>query len=138
MGFLDMKTIRYINLLDKFSHIKTRYCFEYNNMIVFAVPKSLVSRAIGPDASNARRMQETIGKRIKIVFEPESAGDIEKFIQIVVEPVQFKEVIVNDGEVIITAGTTTNKAALLGRNKKRLEELQLIVKDVFGKQLRVI
>ena len=133
-----MKTIRYINLLDKYSHIKTRYCFEYNNMIIFAVPKALVSRAIGPDAMNARKIQETIGKRIKIVFEPENQGDIEKFIQLVVEPAQFKEVQMTDGEIIITAGTTTNKAALLGRNKKRLEELQLIVKDVFNKQLKVI
>src|SRR3989344_3206297 len=106
MGFLDMKTIRYINLLDKYSHIKTRYCFEYNNMIVFAVPKSLVSRAIGQDAINARKIQETIGKRIKIVFEPENNRDIEKFIQLVVEPAQFKEVQIMDGEIIITAGTT--------------------------------
>ena len=45
--------------------------------------------------------------------------------------------VMNSREIVITAGGTQNKAALLGRNKQRLLEMQNIVKGFFGKDYRV-
>ncbi len=137
MSVLDLQTIRYINLLDEASRVKTRKCFNYNNVIIFAVPGFLVSRAIGPEAINVRRMQEKLGKRIRIIKEAESSQDAEGFIKSVISPVSFKSLEIKDGVMILNAGTR-NKASLIGRNRRREIELKQIVKDTFGIDLKIV
>jgi len=138
MAVISMQTIRYINLLDKTTRVKTRKCFVHNNTIFFAVNKGQVSRAIGPGAVNVKKMQNSTGKRIKIIEEADGIGDAEKFIGSIVAPVKFKSLEIKDGEIIITAGSNQNKASLIGRNRRRFEELKKIVKDFFEMDLRII
>lgn len=138
MSIINMQTMRYINLLDTISRVKTTKCFVYNNIVFFAVPREMVSRAIGPSAINVRHLQERLGKRVRIIEEPSSNGDAEKFLIGIVEPAKFKSVEIKDGEMIITAGGTQNRAMLFGRNKHKFEELQQVVKDVFGLELKIV
>ena len=137
MTVIDMQMMRYLNLFNKISHVPTTRCFIYNNVILFAVPAAMVSRAIVMNGRNVRLMQETLGKRIKIISEAHGLRDVERFLRDVVEPVGFKSVSLQDDEAIITAGGQY-KAALIGRNKVRLFELELIIQNVFGKQLRIV
>ncbi len=133
-----MQTMRYINLLDRESRVKTRNCFIYNNAIVFAVPPHMMSKAIGPDANHIRRLQEQLGKKIRIIREPYGIEDLERFVLDIVSPVKFKSIEVKEGEIVISSGGTQNKASLLGRNKKRYEELNQILEDIFTMKLRVL
>ena len=133
-----MQTIRYINLLDGISRVRTSKCFIYNNIIIFAVPRMMVSRAIGPNAIHVRELQEKLGKRIRIISEAEGPDDMVRFIEDVISPIRFKSLEITPEGVVITAGSTQVKASLLGRNKKRLEEMSQIVKDTFGLELRVL
>lgn len=137
MPVIDLQTIRYINLLDNESRVKTRKCFVYNNTIIFAVPKMLVSRAIGPNAVNIRRIQEKLGKRIRVIRESEGIADAEDFVQSVVAPVRFKSFELQNEIFVLTAGSES-KAALIGRNRRRFEELRQIVKDTFGKDMKIV
>ena len=132
-----MKLMRYINLLDRVSNVKTRKCFVYNNAILFAVPRMMVSQAIGPGAYNIKRLQEQLGKRIRIVAEPRGVTDAVNFVSEVVSPIRFKSLEIKDGMFILNAGSTS-KAALIGRNKARLEELREIIKNNFGIDLKII
>ena len=137
MNIIDMKLMRYINLLDRISRVKTRKCFVYNNIIVFAVPREMMSQAIGPGASNIMRIQEQLGKRVKIVLEPRGIEDAQNFVREIVSPVRFKSLELKEGILILNAGSTS-KAALIGRNKKRLEELSEIIMNNFGLNLKII
>jgi len=137
MNVIDMKLMRYINLLDRVSHVRTRKCFVYNNVIVFAVPRMMMSQAIGPAAANVRRLQEQLGKRIRIVIEPKGIEDASEFVRNVVSPIKFKSLEIKNGIFVLNAGSLS-KAALIGRNKKRLEELQEIVRNNFGLDLKII
>jgi len=130
--------MRYINLLDRTAHVKTRKCFVYNNTIFFAVPRQFVSKAIGPDASNIRKIQESLGKKIKVIKEAGGYEDAENFVEDVVSPAKFKSFEVKDGAGIITAGNNQNKAILIGRNKRRMEELKQILHDIFGLDLKIV
>jgi len=134
---IDMQDIRYINLFSKITRVDTRFCFRYNEAVIFSVPKPLVSKAIGDRGKNVRKLNEIIRKRIKIIVSPRGIEDAETFLKAVVSPVEFKEIEIKDDEIIITAGSQS-KAALLGRNKRRLIELQEIVKDYFKKRLRIV
>ena len=137
MTTIDMQTMRYINLLDKASHVKTRKCFIYNNTIIFAVPRVFMSQAIGHDAAHIKFIQEQIGKRIRIIEEAHGVEDSEKFITAIVAPVTFKSLEIKEGMFILTAGSQS-KAALIGRNRRREDELRQISKDTFGLDLKII
>jgi NusA-like KH domain protein len=137
MKTLDMRLIRYLNLFEKVTRVRTKNCFFYNNAVFFVVPYSFISRAIGENGSNVRKISEIIGKKVKIVRLPEDERDLREFVSAIVQPVQFKEVNRENGELIIVAGR--NKAALIGRGKVRLEEMKSIVDQYFGiKNVRIV
>jgi len=132
-----MQDMRYLNLFRKITHISTRFSFKYNEFIIFSVPKGLVSRAIGANGNNIKKINETLGRKIKVIANPDGIKDAKKFIESIISPVTFKALEITDNEIIITAGSQS-KAALIGRNRRRLNELQLIIKDFFNKDLRII
>lgn len=138
MSVIDMTAMRYINLLDRVARVKTRKCFIHNNVIFFAVNKKEVSKAIGPGAINIKKIQEKIGKKVKVIPEDEGLSDIKRFIEDIVAPIKPKSVEVVDGSVIILAGNNQNKASLIGRNKRRFLELKKIIQDTYGLELKII
>ena len=133
-----MQTMMYINILDRASNVRTKKCFVYNNTIFFAVPKHLVSRAIGPSALNVKKIRENLGKKVRIIAEPENIWDATRFVQDLVNPNKFKSLEIKDNCFILTAGSNQNKAILIGRNKRRLEELKKILFDSFSMDLKIV
>ena len=138
MVVIDMQAMRYINLLDKFSRVRTNKCFFHNNTIFFAVDRRLVSKAIGPAAANIRKIQEQIGRKIKIIKESQSIRDCKRFVEDIVAPVRIKSLEIKDNCIIITAGNNQNKASLIGRDKRRYEELKKILTDSYGMDLKIL
>ena len=134
---LDMQDLRYLNLFSRVTHISTRYCFRYNNTVIFAVPRKLISKALGKNIINLKRISNTLKKRVKVVAIPHGIEDAKSLIEAIVSPVTFKGIEIKDDQMILTAGPQ-NKAALIGRNKRRFLEMQSIVKDFFGKQFRIV
>ena len=128
---LDMQFIRYANLFNMATKIKCYHCFEYNNTIVFAVPKKFVQGAIGKDNINLEKLSKIIGKRIKIIAIPRGNEDIESFASILTRPIKFKAIELKGNEAIISAGAQ-NKASLIGKNKVRLNEMENILDQYFG------
>ncbi|MEK6855027.1 MAG: hypothetical protein AABX73_02285 [Nanoarchaeota archaeon] len=137
MAVINMQTMRYINLLDKATRVKTSKCFFYNNTIFFAVDGRDVSRAIGPSAINVRMIQERIGKRIKIVKDADGVNDAQRFIEDIVSPVRIRSLDIKENCMTIVAGNSQNKAILIGRNKRRFIELKKIVQEFFGVDLKI-
>ncbi|MBD3253346.1 hypothetical protein GF386_06440 [Candidatus Pacearchaeota archaeon] len=128
---LDMQSIRYANLFTKITKIKTNHCFQYNNSVVFAVPRKFVMRAIGPKNKNLEKLSSIIGRKIKIVAVPEGIDDIENFVSVITHPVRFKAIEVKDREAVISANAQS-KASLIGKGKCRLEQMENILEQYFG------
>jgi len=128
---LDMRSIRYSNLFYRITKVRCNHCFEYNNCIVFAVPRNLISKSIGLNNKNLENLNNIIGKRIKIVAIPNGIEDIENFVSIITRPVRFKAIEIKENEAIITAGNHS-KASLIGKNKSRLMEMENILGQYFG------
>ena len=133
---LVMQDLRYLNLFSKITRVNTRYFFRYNNMLVFFVPKRLVSKALGKDAENLRKMSKILGKRIRVVAQPLDLKEVKTFIASIIHPITFNDVEVVGDEVVVNAGKM-NKAALIGRDKKRLSEMKKIIQTFFKKDFRV-
>lgn len=132
---IDMQEMRYLNLFEQITRVSTRFCFRYNDNIVFCVPRPLIARAIGEGGRNARKMREILGKNIRVIAEPHGVEDSENFIKTIITPLTIKDFQYNEHEIIVGAGK--NKAALIGRNKRRFLEMQKIVKDFFDRDFRI-
>jgi transcription antitermination factor NusA-like protein len=134
---LDMQSIRYANLFTRVTRIRTKHCFEYNNTIVFAVPRRFVMKAIGINNINLEKLNRIIGKKIKIVAIPYGREDIENFVSVITRPVKFRAIEIKDNEAIISANAQS-KASLIGKGKCRLCEMENILGQYFGiKKVRV-
>ncbi|MBR9703860.1 hypothetical protein GOV12_00475 [Candidatus Pacearchaeota archaeon] len=128
---LNMQFIRYANLFNKITRLRSNHCFEYNHTIIFVVPRNLVSRAIGQNNSNLRKLSEILGKKIKIVALPKGIEDVKNFVSIITYPVKFKNIEIRDTEAIISANIQS-KASLIGKEKARLLEMEDILGQYFG------
>ncbi len=134
---LDMQDLRYLNLFAKITRVDTRYFFEYNNMLVFCVPKSLIKKALGQNAENLKKMSSIVGKRIRVVAYPESIENAQEFIENIISPLTFNNLEIKDDEIILNANRM-DKALLIGREKKRLDEMKNIVKYFFKRDFRIV
>ncbi len=134
---LDMQDLRHLNLFRKITRLQTRYCFKYNEMVMFCVPKYKISQALGKSGENLKKMSDILKKRIRIVSIPIGVEDAEAFIKAIIAPFTFKEIEITPTEIIVNAGSE-NKAALLGRNKRRFLEMKKIVKDFFKLDYKII
>ena len=134
---LDMKFIRYANIFGNITKIRCNHCFEYNNAIIFVIPRMFVMKAIGKDNQNLETLSRIIGKRVKIVALPHGVEDIENFVSMITRPVRFKGIEIIGGEAIISAGSQS-KASLIGKNKIRLNEMENILGQYFDvKKVRI-
>ncbi len=134
---LDMRDLRYLNLFAKITKVDTRYFFEYNNMLVFCVPRRLIQKALGQNAENLKKMSGIVGKRIRVVAQPEGIEDAREFIERIVSPITFGGLEITADEIIMIGGKM-NKALLIGREKKRLSEMKNIVKYFFKREFRIV
>jgi len=94
-------------------------------------------KAVGENANNLKRMSDILRKRIRVIPIPRGIQDAKAFIETIVRPVTFKDLEITDKEIILNAGGTQSKAALIGRDKRRLIEMQKIVNDYFGREFRI-
>ncbi|MCX8193828.1 MAG: hypothetical protein N3G19_00470 [Candidatus Pacearchaeota archaeon] len=134
---LDLKTIQLINLFEKITHVKAKYCFDYNAVTIFVVPKALLNKALGKNAININKLKSHLNKKIRIIVSPAGIHDVENFIKAIVFPYEIKKVTLENNELHIFSAPG-NKAALIGRNKVRLLELSDIIEKFFGIKKTVI
>lgn len=132
-----MQSIRHLNLFGKITRVDTKFYFKYNGGLIFCVPRHLVSKAIGEKGNNVREISGILKKRVKIIPSPDGLKDIRIFFEKVVEPVEIRGMEV-EGNTLLVSATRQSKAALIGRDKRRLIELQKIIKDFFSKELRIV
>ncbi len=132
-----MRFIRYLNLFEKITGVRSQHCFDYNSTIVFLVPQQFVAIAIGENGRNIKKLAEILGRKARVIAIPSGIKDIERFVITIVSPLKFKNLEVKDKSVIINAGMQS-KAILIGRNKKRLSEMKNILNECFGiEELRI-
>jgi transcription antitermination factor NusA-like protein len=130
---IDMHSMRQINLFTKICKVPTKHYFIYNNALIFGVPKEKVAQAIGKDASNIKKLNQIIRKKIRVLAMPkiEDEEGIKKFVTELVDPVEINKMEIIGNKLEITA-TRINRATLIGRNRVREAELIKILKSAFS------
>ena len=127
------ETIDYINLFESLTKSKIKDCFV-NNIILFIVEDGYIGRAVGRKGRNVTMISRLIKKRIKLV---EFNKSIEIFVKNLIYPIQGK-IYKENNLVCIELNKSSDKAIILGRDKKNLQELQNIVNKYFDIKIKVI
>ncbi len=130
LGKYNLEIINHINLFETLTKARVKDCFiDDKNRFVFIVNKDDIGKAIGKNASNLKRVQDLLKKRIKIVA---FSDDVKEFIKSYVNPVELVSVNVNDNIVEIKANGINAKGLLIGRDKKNLETLKQVLKKYYN------
>ncbi|MEK6852888.1 MAG: NusA-like transcription termination signal-binding factor [Nanoarchaeota archaeon] len=124
---LALQDIQYINVFEKISRVRASDCFSYGAFLIFVVPHQDLSRAIGQNGINAKRLSELLKRKIKII--PGTDDEIE-FVKALLYPIKYKEITFESGMIIIRAGPQS-KALIIGRNSERLKELKEVLERYF-------
>ncbi len=134
---IDMQQMRYINLFSKISGVEPKSSFLYNGQLVFLVPFKSVSKAIGKDAINAKKIGIIVGKKIKIIANPDKKDETQiiKFVMNLIEPIEINKVEIKDSDILISA-SRMSKANLIGRNRLKEKQLNKIFKDFLDMNLK--
>lgn len=136
LGTINMQDMRYLNIFNKVTKIHSDSCFFYNNTLFFCVPKRFLFKAIGENNSNLKKINEFVGKRVKVVPTPKDVSHAKDFIKVLVNPIEINDIEVNNSEIIVNAGK--DKSMLFGRDKKKFFELQKILKSFFSRDLKIV
>jgi len=133
---LDPETLELSPLLERVTGVKVKDCFKGDNEIIyFIVDAGQLGKAIGRDAINIKRIQQELGKKVRII---EYRDNVIDFIKNVIYPFKVEEIIEENGEIIIKDKNRKTKSLLIGRDSKNLKLINRAVKRFFNiKEVKV-
>ena len=119
--------MRYISLFESLTGAKVKDCIV-NDTVMFVVHENEMGKAIGKHASNIKRVENTLKKRIKLV---EFNNDVSQFVQNLIYHLKAKEIKEEDMIVTIYGEDTRTKGLLIGRDRRNINSTNDIVKRYF-------
>jgi N utilization substance protein A len=134
----DMGLMKTMSLFEKVTRTSLKDCFvDKNNLLVFVVDSDKISRAIGREGSNVKRLEKLLNRKIKILgYTPE----IEQFVRNVLYPVRVKGIREEEGIISLEGSDMRTRGLLIGKNAQNLKNSLWIVKRYFNniKEIKVI
>jgi len=133
---LDQDALGLSSLLERIAHVQVKDCFQDEDTVYYIVETGQVGKAIGKKAENIHRIQEDLGKRVKVI---EFKERVEDFVKSIAYPLEIEEVVLNDeGFVEIRDSRKKAKSLLIGRGGKNLQLINRAVRRFFNVEVKVI
>ena len=128
---LDLETTGYSLIVERMTGARVKDCFrdDTDETIYFVVSFGDLGKALGKGGSNIKRIQERLGKRIKII---EYRNTVVGFVKNVIYPLKVESIEQKDGVIIIRDNNKKTKSLLIGRQGKNLKLLNRAVKRFFN------
>jgi len=134
----DEDTIRKMALFESLTHSDLKDFFDdpVQERLVFIVQPGNLWKALGPKSINAKKLENTFKRKIKIV---EFSDNLVQFIKNMAHPLIVTEVTEEEGIVTIHHDDLQTKGLLIGKNAKNLRNLEKNVRRYFDvKEIKVV
>ena len=132
------ETLKLMSLFESITRTRLKDCFvDKNSMLTFIVVNGDIGKAVGKDASNVKKLENMLNRKIKIVeFNSEVLG----FVRNLVYPIRPRNVVENEGIITIESPDSKSRGMLIGRNAQSLRNFEEIAKKYFSdiKEIKVI
>ena len=132
---LDQDTLGLSTVLERMTHARVKDCFREGEMIYCIIAPGDVGKAIGKQGSTIKKVQEELGKPIKIIEFNENVID---FVRNVIAPLTVAEIIEENGIIILKDTNKKTKSLLIGRESRNLGVINRAVKRFFNVEVKVV
>ena len=120
--------------MEQITHARVKDCFRDEEMVYFVVATGELGKAVGKGGMMIKRVQEQIGKRVRVIEYRDSAVD---FVKNVIYPLTVEEVKESDGKIVLKDSSKKTKSLLIGRNAKNLMFINKAVQRFFDAEVQV-
>ncbi|MBI2110297.1 NusA-like transcription termination signal-binding factor [Candidatus Woesearchaeota archaeon] len=128
---LTNETIQALAFFEQLTHAKVKDCFFEKEKTVFVVEQGEMSKAIGKNGVNVKKMQQISNKQIKVVeFNP----DVKVFLRNYLMPIKVHEITVQDKLISLKIDGIRERGIIIGRDRSNLEHLKNVVNKYFDIQ----
>jgi len=134
----NAELLKIMSLFENLTRTALKDCFiDDNNLLTFVVSDIEIGKAIGKNASNVKKLEMLLKRKIKILaFNPSPVA----FVKNLIYPVTDAEVEQQDKTIIIKGHDSRTKGFLIGREQSNIKNMIGIVKKYFKdiEQIRVM
>ena len=125
---LDNETISLLAFFENLTKARVKDCFFDKEKIVFVVEKGEMSKAIGKQGSNVKKMEYFSKKKIKIV---EFSGDVKVFLKNYLFPITVQEITEDNGIIRMKVNGSRERGLIIGRDHGNIENLKNVLSKYF-------
>jgi len=120
--------------MERLTRARVKDCFKDEDTIYFVVAEGEMGKALGKGGVNIKRVQNELGRRIKVI---EYADNLVDFVRNIILPLKVAEIIDQNGTVIIRDDKKKTKSLLIGRGRKNLTLIKRAVSRFFNVEVVV-
>ena len=124
----DSETLKLISLFEKITRSNLKDIIPYKESYIFIVEPGQLRKALGKENVNLKKIQEALGKRIKIV---EFNKDVKTFIKNLVYPLKVTEVTQDEYTLVVKGADHKTRGLMIGAKAQNLRFYESIVKNYF-------
>jgi len=131
---LDQETLGLSSLMERVTQTRVKDCFQDVDTIYFVVAPGDLGKAIGKGGVNVKRVQNELGKRIKVI---EYSDDLARFIRNIIYPLSIEKITIQENKVLLEDQSKKAKSLLIGREGKHLELINRAIQRFFNVEVVV-
>ena len=124
----DINLMKFISFFETSTRAKVKDCIDSGSSLIFVVQKGEIGKAIGKNASNIKRIENMLKRKVRII---EFDEDVCKFVRNVLAPLKVEEVELVDSKVVIRDNNMKTKGMIIGRDASNLKKHKEIVTRYF-------
>ena len=126
----DINLMKFISFFENLTRAKVKDCIDSGSgsSLIFVVQKGEIGKAIGKNASNIKRLENMLKRKVRIIEYDE---DVVKFVRNVLAPIKVEEVELVDSKVVIRDNDMKKKGMVIGRDASNLKKHKEIVSRYF-------
>ena len=125
---LDQEILGLSNLFERETRARVMDCFRDGDAIFFIVAAGQIGKAIGKGGVNIKKLQNSTGKKIRII---EYQDKVESFVKNVIYPVNVQEIVLEGNTLFIRDSSKKTKSLLIGRNGINLQRIKRAVQRFY-------
>lgn len=133
---LNQETMGLSSLMERITKAKVKDCFTAEEgTIYFVVAPGELGKAIGKGASNIKRLQHELQRKIRVI---EYSDNVVEFVKNIIYPLRVQSVKEEQDTVVIQETNKKAKSLLIGRQGRNLKLINRAVKRFFPHEIKVI
>jgi N utilization substance protein A len=122
--------------MEKITKAKVKDCFtDEEGTIFFVVAPGDLGKAIGKGASNIKRLQHELQRKIRVIEYSDNLAD---FVKNIIYPLRVESITEEQDAVIIKETNKKAKSLLIGRQGRNLKLINRAVKRFFTREVKVV